>query len=74
MSEQASELWRAAIAAQERGDTARAEALFRTLLEKHPGSFEAIDAVFVLDASRGRADPLRVIPSFAGTPRSTKHG
>jgi hypothetical protein len=65
MSEQSRELWNAAVAAGEQGDTARAETLFRRLLEEHPDSFEAIDAVFVLAARPARrADPLRVLSSF----------
>ena len=74
MSEQARELWKAAVKAQETGETALATTLFRRLLEEHPESFEAIDAVFILATMPRRADPLRAISSFVRAPRSTGNG
>ena len=74
MSEQSQELWNAAVAAEKQGDTARAETLFRRLLEEHPMSFEAIDAVFILDAMPRRAEPLRVLSALVRSSRSTGYG
>lgn len=74
MSEQSRELWNAAVAAEREGDTARAETLFKRLLEEHPMSFEAIDAVFILDAMPRRAEPLRALSSIVRPSRSTGYG
>ena len=74
MSEQSRELWNAAVAAEKQGDTAQAKTLFERLLEEHPMSFEAIDAVFILDAMPRRAEPRGVLSTLVRPSRFTDYG
>jgi TolA-binding protein len=59
MTQDARQLWIAAAHAEDHGDTARAAALFREIIEAYPGSDEAIDAVFFLTSGQRRQEPAQ---------------